>query len=150
MLSEAVLGAESRSFSDQLVQIEESLKSLQLQLFDKIRSLDSIRFSCLTEQGNKGRPRFIITRQQVSYLREFSFNWTKIADLLRDSISTLNCHHSSLGLGSHATPRFTAIWDADLDVLLRNIVKQLPFSGIHMVQGDMESRGPGYQRCVRR
>ena len=146
VLSEAVLGAESRSFSDQLVQIEESLRSLQLQLFDKIRSHDSMRFRCPTEQGNTGRPRFIITRQQISYLREFSFKWTEIADLLGVSISTLNRHRSSLGLGSDATPRFTTISDVELDVLLRDIVRQLPFSGIRMVQGEMESRGIHVQR----
>lgn len=46
VLSEAVLGAESRSFSEQLVQIEESLKALQLQIVAKTRSLDSVRFRC--------------------------------------------------------------------------------------------------------
>ena len=146
VLSEEILGAESRSFSDQLVQIEESLKALQLRIFDKIRSLDSMRFRCPREQGNVGRPRFIITRQQISYLREFSFKWTEIADLLGVSISTLNRHRSSLGLGSDATPRFTAIPDADLDALVKEIVRQLPFSGIRMVQGEIEGRGIHVQR----
>ena len=141
VLNEAVHGTEWRSFSDQLEQIEDSLKALQLQIFDKIRSLDLARFRCPVEQGNLGRPRFIITR-----LREFSFKWTEIADLLGVSISTLNRHRSSLGLGSDDTPRFTAISDADLDVLVRDIVRQLPFSGIRMVQGEMESRGFHVQR----
>ena len=51
------------------------------------------------------------------YLREFSFKWTEIADILGVSISTLNRHRASLGLGSE--PRFTAIADNDLDALVR-------------------------------
>lgn len=98
------------------------------------------------EQGNVGQPRFIITPQQISYLRDFSFKWTEIADLLGVSISTLNCHRSSLGLSSDDTPRFTVIFDPDLDVLVRHIVRQFPFSGIRMVQGEMESRGVHVQR----
>lgn len=146
VLNETVLGAESRSFSEQLVQIEESLKALQLQIFEKMRMLNSVRLQCPMEQGNIGRPRFIITHQQISYLRDFSFKWTEIAELLGVSISKLNRHRSSLGLGSDDTPRFKAISDPDLDVLVRDIVRQLPFSSIRMVQGEMESRGIHVQR----
>lgn len=141
VLSEKVVGAECRSFSDQLVQIEESLESLQLHLCDKIGSLDSTRFCYPTEQGNTGQPRFIITHKQISYLKEFPFKWMEIADLLRVLISTLNHHRSLLGFGSDAAPRLTGISDSDLDVLLRDIVRQL-----HFIQGEMESRGTGVQR----
>ena len=106
--------------------------------------LESETYQCQREQGNVGRPRFIISREQILYLREFSFKWTEIADILGVSISTLNRHRASLGLGSE--PRFTAIADDDLDALVREIVGRSPFSGIRIVQGEMEDRGVHVQR----
>jgi len=72
------------------------------------------------------------------------FKWTEIADILGVSIGTLNRHRASLGLGSE--PRFTAIADDDLDALVREIVGRSPFSGIRIVQGEMEDRGVHVQR----
>ncbi|CAH3156726.1 unnamed protein product, partial [Porites lobata] len=68
----------------------------------------------------------------------------EIADILGVSISTLNRHRASLGLGSES--RFTAIADDDLDALVREIVGRSPFSGIRIVQGEMEDRGVHVQR----
>lgn len=146
VLSEAVLEGDAMNFRAQLSQIKGSLEAMQLQIFDKIRSLDSEGYRCQREQGNVGRPRYIITREQIIYLREFSFKWTEIADLLGVSISTLNRHRVSLGLGSDVTPRFSDVSDADLDVLVRDIVRRTPFSGIRMVQGEVEDQGIHVQR----
>ena len=146
VLSEAILEGESRNFSDQLAQIKGSLEALQLQIFNKIRSIDSEEYRCQREEGNVGRPRYIITHQQIIYLRAFSFKWTEIAELLGVSISTLNRHRVSLGLGSDTMPRFAAITDAELDVLVRDIARRTPFSGIRMVQGEVESQGIHVQR----
>ena len=143
---EGEVEGELRNFGDQLAEIERSLEALQLEIYDKLRSLDSERFRCMREQGNVGRPRFIITREQISYLREFASKWTEIADLLGVSISTLNRHRASLGLGSEAMPRFTQISDADLDNLVRDIATRQPFSGIRIVQGEVESHGIHVQR----
>ena len=116
-ISEDNIGGVAANFKGQLEDIKRNLEALQLQLFEKKRVLESETYQCQREQGNVGRPRFIISREHILYLREFSFKWTEIADILGVSISTLNQHRASLGLGSE--PRFTAIADDDLDALVR-------------------------------
>ena len=143
-ISESNIGGVAANFKGQLEDMKRNLEALQLQLFEKKRLLESETYQCQREQGNVGRPRFIISREQILYLREFSFKWTEIADILGVSISTLNRHRASLGLGSE--PRFTAIADDDLDALVREIVGRSPFSGIRIVQGEMEDRGVHVQR----
>ena len=139
-INEDDLGDVASNFRGQLENIKRSLEPLQLRLFEKKRSLESETYQCQRAgQGNVGRPRYIISRQQILYLREFSFKWTEIAGILGISISTLNRHRASLGLGSE--PRFTAITDEDLDTLVREIVGRSPFSGIRIVQGEMEDKG---------
>lgn len=139
-INEDDLGDVASNFRGQLENIKRSLEPLQLRLFEKKRSLESETYQCQRAgQGNVGRPRYIISRQQILYLREFSFKWTEIAGILGISISTLNRHRASLGLGSE--PRFTAITDEDLDTLVREVVGRSPFSGIRIVQGEMEDKG---------
>ena len=106
-ISEDNIRGVAANFKGQLEDIKRNLEALQLQLFEKKRVLESETYQCQREQGNVGRPGFIISREQILYLREFSFKWTEIADILGVSISTLNPHRASLGLGSE--PRFTAI-----------------------------------------
>ena len=43
-------------------------------------------------------------------------------------------------------PRFSDISDADLDALVRDIARRTPFSGIRMVQGEIEGQGVHVQR----
>ena len=144
---EAVLyQADSRTFCDQLASLKGSLEALKLQIFERKRALDAETFRCQRQQGNVGRPRYIVTRDQILYLREFGFKWTDIAGLLGVSISTLNRHRTSLGLGADSTPLFSSISDADLDNLVLEVVRRQPFSGIRMVQGEMESQGIHIQR----
>ena len=131
MISEDNIGGVAANFKGQLEDIKRNLEALQLQLFEKKRVLESETYQCQREQGNVGRPRFIISREQILYLREFSFKWTEIADILGVSISTLNQHQASLGLGSE--PRFTAIADDDLDTLVcwgdQHLVEFVSFKG---------------------
>ena len=125
-ISEDNIGGVAANFKGQLEDMKRNLEALQLQLFEKKRLLEYETYQCQREQGNVGRPRFIISREQILYLREFSFKCTEIADILGVSISTLNRHRASLGLGSE--PRFTAIANDELDALVREIVGRSPFS----------------------
>lgn len=132
-------------FNDQLQQLKGSLEALLLRILEKRRFLDSLPYRCAREEGNIGCPRYIITREQITYLREFSFKWVDIAELLGVSISTLNRHRTSLGLGD-ATQRFTVMDDRQLDDVVRDVVQRQPFSGIRLVQGELESIGIHVQR----
>ena len=143
-ISEGNIGGVAANFKGQLEDMKRNLEALQLELFEKKRLLEYETYQCQREQGNVGRPRFIISREQILYLREFSFKCTEIADILGVSISTPNRHRASLGLGGE--PRFTAIANDDLDALVREIVGRSPFSGIRIVQGEMEDRGVHVQR----
>ena len=74
-ISEGNIGGVAANFKGQLEDMKRNLEALQLQLFEKKRLLEYETYQCQREQGNVGRPRFIISREQILYLREFSFKW---------------------------------------------------------------------------
>ena len=60
-----------------------------------------------------GRPAIDVDITDVEYLRNLRFTWTKIADILGISRSTLYRHLDEEGISHHTT--YTNITDAELD-----------------------------------
>lgn len=79
-----------------------------------------------------------MSKEQIEWLREYSFKWVDIAELLGISISTLNRRRHELRVSDEGS--FTTISDADLDSVVREISGEQPFSGIRIVRRMLDSR----------
>lgn len=83
----------------------------------------------------KGRPRFDVTQEQIEYLRYLSFSWTSICSMLGISRMTLYRRKREYGISSVNC----SMSDTELDTCLREIRKELPYSGEKIVIGRLRS-----------
>ena len=95
----------------------------------------------LRRDGRPGRPKFIIRREQLLFLHELRFTWTKIATMYGMSRRTMYNIRCELGLTSANSPRFTVISDSDLKAIVTEIKQEFPDIGQTMLKGMLESRG---------
>ena len=95
--------------------------------------------------GERGRPRFSLKKDHLVGLRELGFTWTKIASILGISRSTITRHHRELGLDVQELS-YSDITDADLDIMVEDVLSMLPNSGELMVRGALRARGVRIQR----
>ncbi|XP_068670218.1 uncharacterized protein [Montipora foliosa] len=89
--------------------------------------------------GNRGRPRYNITRQQVEYFKHYSFNAVQMAAMLGVSEATLRRRLQEYDLP--LSESFTAMSDEELDEVVKDIKKDFCQSGYRMVLGVLRSRG---------
>ena len=66
------------------------------------------------EDGRVGRPKYLITREQLEHLRNLFFTWTKISEMLGVSVSTIQRRRREFQLPDEVE-RFTVISDDELD-----------------------------------
>lgn len=100
----------------------------------------------------RGRPKVMIERQKIEFLRELRFSWTKIANLFgvcRRTLYTIRSDYDMVGSDS----AFTQISDQELCELVREIKQGMPEIGYNMMRGVLLSRGihvsiPRIQQCV--
>jgi DNA invertase Pin-like site-specific DNA recombinase len=74
-----------------------------------------------------GRPAIDVDMNEVEYLRSLRFTWTKIANILGISRSTLYRRLDEEGVSQHTT--FTNITDAELDQKVAAIKNVHPNDG---------------------
>ena len=74
-----------------------------------------------------GRPAIDVDMNEVEYLRSLRFTWTKIANILGISRSTLYRRLDEEGISQHTT--FTSITDAELDQKVAAIKNVHPNDG---------------------
>ena len=98
--------------------------------------------------GGRGRPKYVIKPEQLIYLRDLRFSWTKIASLYGVSRRTLYNIRFDLGLAGTAYDNFTPIADSDLQEIVRDIKTLMPEAGQNMVRGLLAARGV-YVQIVR-
>lgn len=88
--------------------------------------------------SGRGRPKFLVTKEQILYLASMSFTWVEIAKILGISRNTLYRRRQDLGIiekpGAH-------ISDQNLHELLRDMRQQFPALGQTMVWGHLRSLG---------
>ena len=91
--------------------------------------------------GQRGRPKYIIKREQILFLRELRFTWTKIALMYGVSRRTMYNIRSDLGLIGSQFSGFSNISDDDLKLVIRQIKQEMPDLWQSMLRGVLESRG---------
>ena len=89
----------------------------------KLRSLQRMAFSANTGQNaTVGRPKFVITREQLEFLRkDIGFSWVDIANLMGISISTILRRRHEFG--------------TELDAVVGSIAREHPSMGTVLVEG---------------
>ena len=86
-----------------------------------------------------GRPFLQIDMEYVEFLRGLRFGWTKIADMMDVSHSTLYRRLEEHGIDRMAT--FSSISDAELDNTIEEIKRNHPNDGERMIIGHLSSLG---------
>ena len=88
--------------------------------------------------GDRGRPRYLISREQVEFLLERCFSIVDIASLLGVSVRTLERRLSKFGLRARWT--YSDISDHALDNLVRNILTEFPNIGYRRMTAFLQGR----------
>lgn len=91
--------------------------------------------------GTAGRPKFEIKSDQIRHFRKLGFSWTKIASVLGISRRSLYRRRHEFDVEN-----FSEISDADLDLLVQEILMRAPNSGERLMIGSLRSRGVRVQR----
>ena len=87
----------------------------------------------------QGRPRFVITREQLETLIEANFTGPQIAHMLGVSLSTVRRRMDLYNLSIRAT--YAAISDQELDVCVLEISRMFPMCGSKQMAGHLLARG---------
>lgn len=90
--------------------------------------------------GGRGRPKYIIQPEQLVFLRDIRFTWTRIASLYGISSRTLYNIRCELGLLRQSFDSFSQISDADLLEEVCVIKRVMPEAGQNIVRGSLEAR----------
>ena len=84
-----------------------------------------------------GRPKYVITRQQIECLRETGMNWRKIASCLGIHERMLLRRRAEFNM----LDNFSDISDEELDNHIAEILRVTPFAGESLVKGSLLGRG---------
>ena len=95
-------------------------------------------YSPLDHTSGRGRPRFIVSCEQLLYLRSLSFTWTEIASLLGVSRMTIFRRRQEFGILNDPS---IEINDTELRVVLSQLRRTFPELGEKMVIGHLRSLG---------
>ena len=77
--------------------------------------------------GDRGRPRYLIPREQLEFLLERYFSLVDIASLLGVSIRTIEKRLSEFGLSVRST--YSCVGEQELHNIVRNILTDFPNTG---------------------
>lgn len=109
-------------------------------------SAHGLNFRCERERlFGPGRPRVVITRQQIEALREIHFSWSSIAILLGVSERTLERRREEFEMPK-GRACYADISDEELDRIVSEILELTPDTGETLVQGALRHRGLLVQR----
>ena len=90
--------------------------------------------------GERGRPRFLITREQLQCLRNEFNSWTQIASDLGVSRQTIYNRRRELGF-SMSFENFSVMSNEDLDSVIGNEMSVFPHSGETNIIAALRERG---------
>lgn len=102
------------------------------------RTHSEAAYSAPTESLGRGRPRFVITREQLVHLASLSFSWTQIAEILGVSRNTVYRRRLEYGLQDS---RVETISDDELSSVILHLQQEFPAIGEVMVWGKLQSMG---------
>ena len=117
-----------------------SLKSEWQEYSDTIETSSSTSaYSAPTVNAlSRGRPRFVISKEQLVYLRSLSFSWTRIASLLGVSRMTIYRRRDEYSIFDEEGESIT---DNGLDDILEDLRRTLPYVGETLVMGRIRAMG---------
>lgn len=125
---------------------EDSILSYLLQaqqMLSTIEEDDGVRTDgiCPTvlKTGNRGRPKFDISREQLEYFLEKGFKATEIAKMLAVSDKTIYRRLEEFGTTVRST--YSSMSELELDTVVRNILHDFPNSGYKAMRGHLLSKG---------
>ena len=98
----------------------------------------------LIYNGKKGRPKFDITEDHLSFLLGLGFSVPLISSLLETSTRTVERRMAKYGLQSRSY--YSTLSDAELDAIVGNIMHEFPNAGYTRMTGLLRSRGQIVQR----
>jgi hypothetical protein len=105
-------------------------------------SLQNRSFPSVLEQtrsNSVGRPKFVITREQLVYMLEYDISVPNIAHVLGVSQSTIKRRLREYGI-SIRSDQDTALTDIALDELVRGVQEQFPNAGYRRIYSVLRSR----------
>ena len=99
---------------------------------------ESMRYRVeVSQSADRGRPRFLISRDQLEYLRSLSFTWTEIATLIGVSRMTIFRRRQEFGMLQEPVRTLT---DSELQAKLSEIRRMFPEAG-EMILGQLRPKG---------
>ena len=125
----------------QLTELLECLRGLWREWLDHTMSdhFPTQSLPNLHRSSNPGRPKFIITKEQLQYLRSMSFSWIQISKLLNVSYMTIYRRRHEFRMSDDISG--VPITDNDLEIILHHLRHELPSFGQTMVWGRIRSMG---------
>ena len=106
---------------------------------------ESLRYRVAISNGaSRGRPRFIISKEQLEYLRSLSFTWTDISSLLGVSRMTIFRRCQEFGLIDEPDRVLT---DSELANKVSQIKNTIPDAGEKLIIGRLKSMGYSVTRA---
>ena len=120
---------------------DETLNALSIQQQEGQRCLTA---ATLPASG-RGRPRYLVRKEQLIFLKELGFSWARVALMLGISRSTLDRRRKELDIPVDLET-FSDISDNELDDVVQQILRDTPNSGEVMVIGALVGRGIRVQR----
>lgn len=96
-------------------------------------------------EGRRGRPKFVIPEQQLVFFKENDFSHEEMAAMLGVSKRTVENRIAEYELTNRS--RYSAIDDDMLDSFVKNIMVNLPRSGLKTIEGYLRSQGIRVQRA---
>ncbi len=96
----------------------------------------------LPVERTRGRPKFIVTMDQLQHLRETGMTWSRIAKCLNISERTL--YRRAKEFDMHV--EYSDMSNTELDTLLKDILGLTPRAGESYIRGSLRGRGVHVQR----
>ena len=87
--------------------------------------------------GDRGRPRFVVTKEQLEFFINYGFHCPEIGRILNISESTVRRRLKEFGISAN---NFTRLTDGELDSVVEEIKRDFPDSGYRMVLGQLRAR----------
>ena len=135
---------------DDLLHDIESLTDNLITIYERWKDIEAgVDISCpgsglhaeLRRNGCRGRPKYVLKREQLLFLYELRLTWTNIAAMYGISRRTMYNIRSELGLTQIDCPRFSTISDVELVSVVSEVKREFPDIGQTMLKGILESRG---------
>lgn len=139
------IDAQAQPFvSDSIVSVGRCLRILNLAF--EFTSMATCHFDVhVLHTGLVGRPSYLISRQQLSFLVDNLFTVPHIADML--GVSTRTVRRRMYDYDIAINSQYSLISDLELDIIVGEIQIQFPTCGNRQMQGHLLSRGYRIQQC---